>query len=142
MRPHLSFAHLPISQRLGIGFALAGFLALFVALGVGLVNMAYFHQATASFNQALASAASLGQMEADIERIYGDLANRLTFGASADTGSSFLQHVSALSGDVDQQILTYYNLVGLDNPQLDTFVDDWDSYRSTVQAVAGDLQSG
>ncbi len=142
MRLHLSFARLPISQRLGIGFALAGFLALFVALGVGLVNMAYFHQATASFNQALASAASLGQIEDDIERIYGDMANRLTFGASGDADSSFLPHINALINDVDQQIFTYYDLVGLDNRQLDTFVNDWGSYRSMVQVVAGDLQSG
>lgn len=142
MRPHLSFARLPISQRLGIGFALAGFLALFVALGVGLVNMAYFHQATASFNQALASAASLGQMESDIEGIYGELANRLTFGATSDTDASFLQRVNAMTYDVDQQVFNYYDIVGLNNAPLDTFVNDWGSYRTTVQVVAGDLQSG
>jgi methyl-accepting chemotaxis protein len=142
MGRRLSFAHLPISQRLGIGFALAGLLAVIVALAVGLANTSRFQQSTDKFDQALISSTSLSQIRSDIERIHGELSDRLAFPSTTTSGPSLITQIDNLTGDVDQQVNTYFDVVGRDNPQLDTFVNDWGSYRETAQIVAGDLESG
>ena len=143
MGRRFSFANLPIAQRLGIGFSLAGVLAVVVALAVGLVNTAHFQQATDKFDQALSSSTSLGQIRADIERIHGALADQLAFGPSADSSSAPLtKQVDDLTSDVDNQVNNYFDAVGRANQQLETFVNDWGGYRETAQIVAGDLESG
>ncbi len=142
MGRRFSFADLPISQRLGIGFALAGLFAVVVALVVGLANTARFQEATTKFDLALRSSTSLSQIRADIEQIHGVLSDRLAFGATAAPAPSVSDQVARLSQDVDHQILNYYEAVGRDNPQLEAFVNDWGVYRETVQIAAGDLDSG
>jgi CHASE3 domain sensor protein len=131
-----------IKRRLTIGFALAGLLTIVVVVGAGFVTTTNFHQATTSFDLALTSSASLGQIRADIEEMHGALADQLLFGAPVTISSPFAEHLNALSNDVDQQVNAYFAAVGRDNQLLDRLVNDWAAYRVTVLLALGDLESG
>src|SRR5215469_105975 len=122
MRKRFALNQWSIKRRLSIGFALAGLLAIVVVLGAGIVNTANFHQATSSFDRALTSSASLGQIRADIEGIHGTLADQLLFGGPVTLSSPFVQQMNALCNHVDQQINAYFAAVGHDNPLLDQLV--------------------
>jgi methyl-accepting chemotaxis protein len=142
MRKRFTLNQWSIKQRLSIGFALAGLLAIVVVLGAGIVNTANFHQATTSFDLALTSSASLGQIRADIEGIHGTVADQLLFGDPVSISSTFARQMNELCNDVDQQVNAYFGAVGQDNPLLDRLVNDWSVYRVTVLLVVGDLESG
>ena len=142
MGSRFSFAQLPISQRLGIGFALAGMLAVIVALAVGLANNSRFQDAASKFDQALNSSTSLGQIRADIEQMHSILSDRLAFQNSVDTKTPLTTQIINLTQNVDEQINTYFDIVGRDNPQLDNFVNDWGQYRITALIASGDIESG
>src|SRR5579871_1303234 len=142
MGRRFSFAQLPISQRLGIGFALAGMLAVIVALAVGLANNSRYQDATSKFDQALNSSTSLSQIRADIEQMHSVLSDRLAFGSSVDTSTPVTTQINNLTQDVDNLINYYYDVVGRDNPQLDAFVNDWGQYRVTALIASGDIESG
>lgn len=142
MGRRFSFTQLPIAQRLGIGFALAGMLAVIVALAVGLANNSRYQDATSKFDQALNSSTSLSQIRADIEQMHSVLSDRLAFGNSVDTSTPLTTQINNLTQDVDNQINNYYDVVGHDNPQLDAFVNDWGQYRVTALIASGDIESG
>lgn len=142
MRKRFALNQWSIKQRLSIGFALAGLLAIVVVLGAGIVNTANFHQATTSFDLALTSSASLGEIRADIEEIHGALADQLLFGDPVTLSSPFARHLNEVCHDVDQQVNAYFEAVGQDNLLLDRFVNHWAAYRVTVLLVLGDLESG
>jgi methyl-accepting chemotaxis protein len=128
MGSRFSFASLPIAQRLGIGFALAGLLAVIIAFSVGLANTATFRQAENSFSQALKGSQSLGQIRFDLEAIQTTLTDRLAFGESpGDT--SLAEQVQSFSSDLDQHINDYLATVGRGVPQLVDFEQDWLDYR-------------
>ena len=141
MRKRFALNQWSIKQRLSVGFALAGLLAIAVVLGAGIVNTANFHQATTSFDLALTSSASLGQIRADIEGIHGTLADQLLFGDPVTLSSPFAQQMNELCNDVDQQVNAYFAAAGQDNRLLDRLVNDWAAYRVTVLLVVGDLES-
>lgn len=142
MGRRFSFTQLPISQRLGIGFALAGMLAVIVALAVGLANNSRYQDATSKFDQALASSTSLSQIRADIEQIQSTLSDSLAFNTTVNTTSPLTTQINGLTQDVDSQINNYYDVVGRDNPQLLTFADDWNAYRLTALITSEDIESG
>lgn len=142
MGRRFSFTQLPIAQRLGIGFALAGMLAVIVALAVGLANNSRFQDATSKFDQALNSSTSLSQIRADIEQMHSILSDRLAFGNPVDASTPLSTQISNLAQDVDKQINNYYDVVGRANPQLLAFADDWNQYRVTALIASGDIESG
>lgn len=142
MGRRFSFTQLPIAQRLGIGFALAGMLAVIVALAVGLANNSRFQDATSKFDQALNSSTSLSQIRADIEQMHSILSDRLAFGNPVDASTPLSTQISTLAQDVDKQINNYYDVVGRANPQLLAFADDWNQYRVTALIASGDIESG
>jgi methyl-accepting chemotaxis protein len=142
MGRRFSFTQLPIAQRLGIGFALAGMLAVIVALAVGLANNSRFQDATSKFDQALNSSTSLSQIRADIEQMHSVLSDQLAFGNSVDTTTPLNTQIIKLTQDVDNQINNYYDVVGQDNPQLETFANDWGAFRVTALIASGDIESG
>ena len=113
-----------------------------MVVGAGIASStANFHQATTSFDLALTSSSSLGQIRADIEEMHGALADQLLFGTPVTISSPFSQHLNALSHDVDQKVNAYFAAVGRDNPLLDQLVNDWAVYRVTVLLTLGDLES-
>jgi methyl-accepting chemotaxis protein len=128
MGSRFSFASLPIGQRLGIGFALAGLFAVIIALAVGLANTATFQQTENSFNQALKGSQSLSQIRFDLEAIQTTLTDRLAFGASPGS-PSLADQVQTFSTDLDQHINDYLAAVGQGVPQLINFEQDWIDYR-------------
>lgn len=128
MGSRFSFASLPIAQRLGIGFALAGLFAVIIALAVGLANTTTFQQAENSFSQALKGSQSLGQIRFDLEAIQTTLTDRLAFGQSSGV-TSLAEQVQSLSSDLDQHINEYIATVGQGVPQLINFEQDWLDYR-------------
>ena len=142
MGRRFSFTQLPIAQRLGIGFALAGMLAVIVALAVGLANNSRFQDATSKFDQALHSSTDLSQIRADIEQMHSVLSDRLAFGRSVDTTTPLDTQITNLAQDVEKQINDYYDVVGRANPQLLAFADDWNQYRVTALIAAADIESG
>ncbi len=128
MGSRFSFASLPIAQRLGIGFALAGLFAVIIALAVGLANTVTFQQAENSFNQALKASQSLSQIRFDLEAIQTTLTDRLAFGTNAAI-TPLAEQVQTLSSDLDQHINEYLAAVGQQVPDLVNFEQDWLDYR-------------
>jgi methyl-accepting chemotaxis protein len=140
MRRHFSFAQLPISQRLGIGFALAGFLAVIIALTVGIGNTASLQQVTGSFNQALGTSVSLGQIRSDLEQMQTFVSNRLAFGETVNS-TPLVDQVTSLASDLDRQIKIYLATIGHRIPQLVKFEQDWELFREVVKNGARLLDS-
>src|ERR1051326_5339394 len=101
MGNRFSFASLPIAQRLGVGFALAGLLAVIIALAVGAANTTTFQQAENNFSQALKGSQSLSQIRFDLEAIQTTLTDRLAFGPTSGP-TSLADNVQELSTDLDQ----------------------------------------
>ncbi len=128
MGSRFSFGSLPIAQRLGIGFGLAGLFAVIIALAVGLANTATFQQTENSFNQALKESQSLSQIRFDLEAIQTTLTDRLAFGA-APGSQALAPQVQTLSSDLDQHINDYLAAVGQNVPDLVNFEGDWINYR-------------
>ncbi|HLV97190.1 MAG TPA: methyl-accepting chemotaxis protein [Ktedonobacterales bacterium] len=128
MGSRFSFASLPIAQRLGIGFALAGLFAVIIALAVGLANSATFQETENSFSQALKGSQSLSQIRFDLEAIQTTLTDRLAFGASLGS-PALAPQVQTLSSDLDQHINDYLAAVGQGIPELVNFEQDWINYR-------------
>jgi methyl-accepting chemotaxis protein len=141
MRNRFSFASLPIAQRLGIGFALAGLFSVIIALAVGLANTATYQQSENSFNQALKGSQGLSQIRFDLEAIHTALTDRLAFGATSES-TSLADQVQTLSTDLDQQINNYLAAVGQGVPQLVNFEQDWNNYREIALNNAVLLDSG
>src|ERR1051326_2565273 len=100
-----SFADLPITLRLSLGFGLAGVLTLVGVLGVGLVTTANVHRTIGSFDQALGASVSLGQMRSNLESIHRVTTSPLMFGVSTTTPPSEQVQISAY--EVNQQAENY-----------------------------------
>ncbi len=128
MGSRYSFSSLPIAQRLGIGFALAGLFAVVIALAVGLANSVTFQETENSFNQALKGSQSLSQIRFDLEAIQTTLTDRLAFGTSLGS-PALAPQVQTLSSDLDQHINDYLAAVGQGVPELVNFEQDWINYR-------------
>ena len=128
MGSRFSFASLPIAQRLGVGFALAGLFSVIIALAVGLANTGTFQQTENSFNQALKGSQSLSQIRFDLEAIQTTMIDRLAFGETPGTPPAATQ-VQTLSSDLDQHINDYLAAVGQGVPELVNFEQDWIDYR-------------
>lgn len=135
-----SFGNLTIAQRLGIGFALAGLLAVITALAVGIANTATFQQSTQSFNQALRGSLNLSQIRFDLEDIHSTLDDRIAFGAKPNQPT--LSHqISQKSDDLDQHFVDTLILVGQVVPPLESFDLTWATYRQLALNAAFLLDS-
>jgi methyl-accepting chemotaxis protein len=130
-----SFTNLPIAQRLGIGFSLAGVLAVIIALAVGIANTGQLRQATDSFDQALRASNSLAQVKDSLRQIHGSLEERLALGASAGA-APLSASIIKLSDDLEQHFGAYLAVVDQTAPQVTAFQKDWTQYKQLAQKDA------
>ena len=140
MGNRVSFANLTIAQRLGIGFALAGLLAVITALAVGIANTGTFQQSTQSFNQALRGSLNLSQIRFDLEDIHSTLDDRIAFGPKPNQ-PTLSRQIGEKSDDLDQHFVDTLVLVGQVVPPLQSFDLTWASYRQLALNAAFLLDS-
>src|ERR1051326_4423953 len=134
-----SFADLPITPRLGLGFGLAGVLTLVVVLAVGLVTTANVHQTIGSFDQALGASVSLGQMRSNLESIHrattGPLVSRVS------TPPPPYEQVQISAYELNQQAENYLVAEGQRTAAFMAFERDWQRYQRLALADAKLLSS-
>ncbi len=133
------FADLPITQRLSLGFGLAGVLTLVVVLAVGLVTTANVHQTIGSFDQALGASVSLGQVRSNLESIHRATTNTLMFGVPTTTPPSEQVQISAY--EVNQQAEDYLVAEGQRPAAFTAFERDWQRYQRLALVDAQLLSS-